>query len=113
MLGLLPPKWEGMSNSILEYMASGLPVVATDVGGVRDLVIPDNTGYLVPSDDAPALAKRLMEINNEPAKGRAMGASGKKLVYNNCEFMDLARKTEHTYKDILSKKTARHRKPQQ
>ena len=108
-VGVLTSKWEGMSNSILEYMASGLPVVATDVGGVRDLIIPDNTGYLVPSDDAPALAKRLMEINNEPAKGRTMGMSGKKLVYNNCEFKDLARNTEYIYKEILSKKADRHR----
>ncbi|HBZ86352.1 MAG TPA: hypothetical protein DEO67_04345 [Candidatus Edwardsbacteria bacterium] len=103
-VGLLTSKWEGFSNSILEYMATGLPVVATDVGGVRDLITPDKTGYLVPSDDAPAMAQKLLELFNDPIKSRAMGQAGKEWVQANCDFMQLARKTENIYREIYNLK---------
>jgi glycosyltransferase involved in cell wall biosynthesis len=103
-VGILTSKWEGMANSILEYMASGLPVVATDVGGVRDLITPDKTGYLVPSDDAPAMAQKLLELFNDPARAKAMGQTGKEWVQANCDFMQLARKTEAIYQEIYQSK---------
>ena len=67
---------EGCSNSIMEYMACGLPVVCADSGGNRELVTDGVTGFLVASGDAPALARRLAELR---ASGRAaaMGAAGR------------------------------------
>jgi len=56
----LPSLAEGISNAILEAMASGVPVVATDVGGNRELIRHGETGWLVPSGDAGALAARLL-----------------------------------------------------
>ena len=49
--------YEGQSNVILEAMAAGVPVVATDIPGTRELVVPDVTGYLVPVGDRAAFAK--------------------------------------------------------
>src|SRR6185295_4357969 len=53
----LPSLAEGISNTILEAMATGLPVIATDVGGNRELVDAGTTGELVPAGDAHALAQ--------------------------------------------------------
>lgn len=67
---------EGCSNSIMEYMACGLPVVASDSGGNRELVTDGVTGYLVPSGDAAALARRLVGLR-EQSRRAAMGAAGR------------------------------------
>ena len=79
-VGVLSSKAEGFSNSILEYMAAALPVVATDVGGAKEVVIQGTTGYLVPSGDADAMSARLIGLLREPKLARAMGESGRELV---------------------------------
>src|SRR5262249_50330164 len=58
---------EGFSNSILEYMAAGKPVVATDVGGAAEVVVDGETGYLVESNDSETMATRLMELLGDEA----------------------------------------------
>jgi glycogen(starch) synthase len=57
-----PTYAEGFSNTILEAMATGLPVVSTDVVGVRDCVRPDENGVLVPPADPPALAAGIRRV---------------------------------------------------
>lgn len=56
---VLPSRWEGMPNALLEAMAHALPCVATDIAGSRDLLAPSHAGWLVPPDDAAALALAL------------------------------------------------------
>ena len=58
---VLPSLAEGISNTILEAMASGLPVIATEVGGNADLVSHGKTGLIVPADDLEALAAAILE----------------------------------------------------
>lgn len=70
---VLPSLAEGVSNTILEAMASGLPVIATHVGGNAELVQAGVTGELVPSGDANALAQALIRLSGDPARARAMG----------------------------------------
>jgi sugar transferase (PEP-CTERM/EpsH1 system associated) len=64
---VLPSHAEGISNTILEAMASGLPVIATDVGGNRELVADGETGFLVPPGDVAAMADRLVRYRDDQA----------------------------------------------
>ncbi|HET7497875.1 MAG TPA: TIGR03088 family PEP-CTERM/XrtA system glycosyltransferase [Candidatus Eisenbacteria bacterium] len=73
----LPSKAEGISNTILEAMATGLPVVATRVGGNPELVEEGRTGLLVPPSDPAALAAALARYAEDPALARAHGAAGR------------------------------------
>jgi glycosyltransferase involved in cell wall biosynthesis len=58
-------------------MALGLPVVATDLGGIPEMVEHDITGLLVPPGDVPALQAAILRLFDDPARARAMGASGR------------------------------------
>ncbi|MGN9809955.1 glycosyltransferase family 4 protein [Micromonospora sp. BQ11] len=69
-----PTYAEGFSNTILEAMASGLPVVSTDVVGVRDCVRPDDNGLLVPAGDPAALAAAVRRLLDDAALRRRLAA---------------------------------------
>jgi glycosyltransferase involved in cell wall biosynthesis len=73
---VLSSRWEGMPNVVLEAMAAGLPVVAFDVEGVRELLVERETGWIVSPEDAPALAAALRELLGDPAGGRKRGLAG-------------------------------------
>jgi len=98
---VLSSKAEGFSNSILEYMAAGRPVVVTDVGGAREVVSEGETGYLVPSGDDAGMAERLISLLRDPETARLMGINGKRVVEEkfSCEAQ-LAR-TESLYERLL------------
>jgi sugar transferase (PEP-CTERM/EpsH1 system associated) len=77
---VLPSLAEGISNTILEAMGSGLPVIATDVGGNADLVDAGRTGIIVPPADPQALATAIGTLAQDVQKARDMGAAGRALV---------------------------------
>jgi L-malate glycosyltransferase len=68
---------EACSNVVLEAMATGVPVIATRVGGTPGLVDDGRTGLLVPPDDAPALAQGIVRLLESPAMAIEMGAQGR------------------------------------
>lgn len=74
---VLPSLAEGISNTILEAMASGLPVIATDVGGNGELVLQGITGTLLPTESPSAMAKAMLETVRDTAAARAAGAAGR------------------------------------
>jgi glycosyltransferase involved in cell wall biosynthesis len=69
--------YEGQSNAIMEAMSVGVPVVATDIPGTRDLVVPDETGYLFHVGDRAMLAKRTNQILNDADLARRLGEAGR------------------------------------
>jgi glycosyltransferase involved in cell wall biosynthesis len=74
---VLSSRSEGFPISVLEAMAAGLPVIASDVGGVSEQVEHDVTGLLVPREDAAALASALQRLVEDPALRRRMGEAGR------------------------------------
>ena len=77
---VLPSLWEGMPNVVLEAMASRLAVVGTAVEGTEELVIPGQTGWLVPPGDAGALADALLEAAANPSRLRRFGEAARDRV---------------------------------
>jgi glycosyltransferase involved in cell wall biosynthesis len=75
----LPSEAEALPMSILEAMALARPVVATDVGGTRDLVLDGETGHLVPPGDAAAITRALLALAAEPERAASLGAAGQRL----------------------------------
>jgi glycosyltransferase involved in cell wall biosynthesis len=78
-LGVLPSLAESFSNTILEYMAAGLPVAATDVGGNGE-VVDDTVGRLVPPADPCSLAAALLELAGDADLRRSLGRAGRQRV---------------------------------
>lgn len=77
---VLPSLGEGISNTILEAMACGLPVIATDVGGNADLVLHGITGYIVPAGDVNAMASHLVQLATSPELVQKMGHAGRQRI---------------------------------
>ena len=77
---VLPSLAEGISNTILEAMACGLQVIATDVGGNAELVQHDESGYLVPASSAEEMAQRILDYIDHPELKMQHGQNGRALV---------------------------------
>jgi glycosyltransferase involved in cell wall biosynthesis len=74
---VLPSHFEGLPMSIIEAMLTGLPVIATNIRGPREQVVPEVTGLLVPAATVAPLAAALRDLSRDPAKRAAMGLSGR------------------------------------
>lgn len=72
---VLNTAYEGLSHVILEAMHAGVPVITTDVGGNRELVIQDHTGWLVPYNDVEKLKAAIVTLANDPTVARRLGAN--------------------------------------
>lgn len=79
-LFVFPSRHEGMPNAVLEAMASGLPVVASEIAGSEELVVHDQTGLLFPSEDAARLREGLKKLLLDAALRKQMGSAGRARV---------------------------------
>lgn len=77
---VLPSRWEGMPNALLEAMAYGLPCVATDIAGSRDILGAGDRGLTVPPEDPVALAGALIEVLEDTRRAEAAGLAARRYV---------------------------------
>jgi glycosyltransferase involved in cell wall biosynthesis len=92
---VLPSYREGVPRSLLEAMASGLPVVATDIRGCREAVKRDVSGLLYPAHDVDALARALRELHENPKLGARLGREARaRVVAHYDEPMYVARQVD-------------------
>lgn len=96
-------KWEGFPRSILEAMRAGLPVLASDVGGVRESVADGETGFLAPRGDEQAVKEKLKKIISDPSLREKMGKAGRKRFVEEFTLEAMLAKTRAVYLDVLEK----------
>lgn len=100
----LPSDAEGISNTILEAMACALPVVATDVGGNRELVTPGRSGAIVPAQDVEAMARALLALADDPAQARRMGGAGRAEVDRRFSLQSMVAGYQALYDELLARR---------
>lgn len=106
-LFVLPSLAEGISNTVLEAMASGLPVIATDVGGNADLVVDGQSGQsgqIVPPGDVGALAQALLGWADQPERRRTAGALGRQVVERRFSLQAMVASYRQLYDRLLDQR---------
>jgi glycosyltransferase involved in cell wall biosynthesis len=100
-----PSLWEGFGLVLLEAMAAGVPVVASRVSSIPEIVLDGHTGYLVPPLDGTALAERILGLLADPARCRQMGEAGRRRVLETFNAERMVRATEAVYDELLAPAT--------
>lgn len=100
-IAVLPSRREGLPLSLLEAAACGRAMVATDVPGCREIVIPGETGLLVPVDDAPALADAVGRLLRAPEQRAQFAAAARRLVMERFSAEIVGRQTVALYRHLL------------
>jgi glycosyltransferase involved in cell wall biosynthesis len=106
-LFVLPSRSEAMPNGVIEAMAAGMPVIATDVGGIPELVAHGRTGLLVPPGDAAALATALLQLMAAPDRAAALGRAARAEVERRFSFETMVSRFEHIYLAELAARAPR------
>lgn len=101
-IAILPSRGgEGVPLALLEAAACGRPMIATDAPGCREIVIHGETGFLVPIDDAAALADAIMRLSQAPALRAQFGAAARRLVETRFSADIVGQKTVELYRALL------------
>jgi glycosyltransferase involved in cell wall biosynthesis len=100
-LFVLPSRSEALPNAVIEAMAAGLPVVASAVGGIPELVTQDATGVLVPAGDAGRLADAVIDLMEHPEHAFRMGRAARDFVTREFGFLRLVSRVEDLYLDAI------------
>jgi glycosyltransferase involved in cell wall biosynthesis len=99
----LPSSFEGLPISVLEAMASGTAVVASNIGGVDELVHNNITGLLVESRDAPALARAIRRLVDDPALAARLADAARENVAQEFSASTMARRVAAVYDRVLER----------
>ena len=100
-LFVLSSKREGFPISILEAMRAGLPVVATNVGGIAEAVIDGETGFLVPVGDHAAMRKRVCALIEDPQLRKQMGTKGRERFLKHFTLKQMVENTVDIYREVV------------
>lgn len=100
-LFVLPSLWEGLPNVVIEAMATGLPVVATDIGPVREAVDPGRSAELAVPADPEDLARALLEVLADPVRRHAMGRRGRAVFIERFTIGPVADRMVDLYRELV------------
>jgi len=101
-IAVLPSKAEGLPNAVLEYLAAGLPTIASNVGGNAEVLENEQTGMLVPSGSVEALAEALLRVLRDPALAHRLGTNGQQAVRERFSFERLIQAMGAMYSELLA-----------
>jgi len=101
----LPSLQQGIGTIMLEAMALGRPVIATKVGGVYRVIRDNETGLLIPPSDSARLAERIIELLDDPARARTIGAAAREEVLQEFRVDQMVSQTAAVYREVLGKPT--------
>jgi glycosyltransferase involved in cell wall biosynthesis len=96
--------YEGLPNVVIEAMATGAVAVATDVGGCRELIVPGETGFLVPPGDAEAVAGAILRVLRAPDAAHRLASAARRRVESEFTVEAMVEKTMAAYDGSLSQK---------
>jgi glycosyltransferase involved in cell wall biosynthesis len=102
---VLPSRWEGLPVALLEAMGAGLPVVATRVEGVEEVVEHAGQGLLVPPEDAPALADALVQLISDSALRLRMGSAARSRIRESFTIDTMCDKYLQLMRDLMARRT--------
>lgn len=91
---------EGCSNTIMEYMACGLPVIATDSGGNKELIDDEVTGFIIPDGDIEQLVNKIIWLIENPDQAKEMGIKGKQKIYTFFSVERMVKDTLQLYSSL-------------
>jgi len=104
---VLASHWEGFSISVLEAMASGLPVVMTSVSGAAEAVVDGETGFVVPISDIEALAEAIGNLVAHLPRARAFGRAGRQRLEKYFTLGRMVKEVENLYEEVVVHKNVR------
>jgi glycosyltransferase involved in cell wall biosynthesis len=99
---LFPSRREGMPNVVLEAMASGLPCIASRIGGAADLVRHGETGFLFDVDDEPGFTQALLELLNDAGRTAQMGDAARRFIVERFALNSVASVYSALYTELLA-----------
>ena len=100
-VAVLASDYEGLPNAIIEYMAVGLPIVATDVSGTNELIIDNKTGILIAPREPGLLAEGLLKVLLDAVLAERLGTAAKKWAHENLSVERMVSETQAVYEEIL------------
>jgi glycosyltransferase involved in cell wall biosynthesis len=100
---VLPSLYEGLPLSILEAMAAGKPVIATQVGGTAEAVLDGETGLLVPAADPNALASAIRSMLDDRVLAQRLASAGRRRVEQEFSTMAMVRQVTAVYGELLAR----------
>ena len=101
---LLPSRIEALPVTVMEAMQAGVPVVATDVGSVREAIDDGETGVVVPVGDVDAIVGALIGLRDDPARRRAMGERARAVGLERFDCDAAVRRWEALYDEVLTRR---------
>jgi glycosyltransferase involved in cell wall biosynthesis len=110
-VAVMPSLYEGLPLAAIEAMASAGPVVATDIDGMREIVVDGQNGFLVGAGDAGALARAIERMVRFPVLARQLGMNGRRRAEHHFDLRSQVEETVSLYEELLSSRPRRGNAP--